>query len=365
VRASSHHESRLVQYGRYWLAKRSDSPYFYVCWYDKRRRQVGRQSTGLTDFKAAEITLGKALIAKSDSVQTAVELDLHCVLLWYWENHAKAKSGASSLKGPLGYWADFFPTGQTVKELSRVDVQRFWESLRADGLSEGSISRITAIGRAAIRRAHHYGLVPNPILIPDNQDSLSKLNAPPKGRVLTDEEMVRLFAVPKPEFLHVFLMILANTLCRTGAALDLGPAQVDFKRGIVDLNPKGRRQTKKYRPKVPLTRTLRTVLENIHTDRYVSQDGAAVTRIYPAWHKMLREAGFEPNSHVTPYSFRHTLGSELTASAIRDEDIGRFLGHMPRDSLRTTEIYTHRRPEYLGGAADAIDRYMSRTMKLA
>ena len=56
-------------------------------------------------------------------------------------------------------------------------------------------------------------------------------------------------------------MISLNTLARPDAVLDLGPAQVDIKRRLIKLNPDGRKQTKKYRPVVPISETLLPWLE--------------------------------------------------------------------------------------------------------
>ena len=53
-----------------------------------------------------------------------------------------------------------------------------------------------------------------------------------------------------------FCIISLNTLARPDAVLDLSPMQVDIKRRLIKLNPDGRRQTKKYRPVVPISETL-------------------------------------------------------------------------------------------------------------
>jgi site-specific recombinase XerD len=97
----------------------------------------------------------------------------------------------------------------------------------------------------------------------------------------------------------------------------------------------------------------------------VNRDGLPIKNIYPAWHVMLNRAGFGSDQHITPYSFRHTLAAELTASGISDEDIGRYLGHLPYGAKATTEIYAHRRPDYLRHATDVIDQYLSKTLTLA
>jgi len=59
----------------------------------------------------------------------------------------------------------------------------------------------------------------------------------------------------------MFLLIAANTLARPGAILDLAPCQFDSAHRLLDLNPAGRPQNKKFRPIVPVTSTLMPWLE--------------------------------------------------------------------------------------------------------
>ena len=53
----------------------------------------------------------------------------------------------------------------------------------------------------------------------------------------------------------MFCLVACNTLCRPGANLDLTLSQCDLEHGLVNLNPPGRRQTKKHRPTVPMSFT--------------------------------------------------------------------------------------------------------------
>ena len=64
-------------------------------------------------------------------------------------------------------------------------------------------------------------------------------------------------------------MISLNTLARPDAVLDLGPAQVDLKRRLIKLNPDGRKQTKKYRPAVPISGTVLPWLQQSDGSHYV------------------------------------------------------------------------------------------------
>jgi integrase len=62
-------------------------------------------------------------------------------------------------------------------------------------------------------------------------------------------ELARLLAAA-PDHLRLMLMILIGTSCRPEAALELTGDQLDFDDRLIDLNPRGRAQTKKFRPVV-------------------------------------------------------------------------------------------------------------------
>ena len=63
-----------------------------------------------------------------------------------------------------------------------------------------------------------------------------------------------------PDHLRLMLMILIGTACRPEAALELTGAQLDFDDRLIDLNPRGRAQTKKFRPVVKMPDALAAVL---------------------------------------------------------------------------------------------------------
>ena len=154
-------------------------------------------------------------------------------------------------------------------------------------LSEGYISRILSVGRAALKRVQRDGKVALVPYIPDNETKAQKLDKTAKGRPLTLEELARLFLCAEAPHLKLFMTIMATTLCRPDAAFDLGPNQVDSNGGIINLNPEGRRQTKKYRPKVPLTKSLRPHLKGCKTATFVAYRGKRVSEINTAWNTMV------------------------------------------------------------------------------
>jgi integrase len=74
--------------------------------------------------------------------------------------------------------------------------------------------------------------------------------------VLAPDELARLYAAADPHC-RTFIALACATLSRPEAILELRMGQVDVASRLIDLNPAGREQTKKYRSVVPLTDTAR------------------------------------------------------------------------------------------------------------
>jgi hypothetical protein len=156
----------------------------------------------------------------------------------------------------------------------------------------------------------------------------------------------------------MFVLIVANTLCRPEAATDLRPAQYDRAHQMVDLNPPGRQQTNKFRPIVPVTPTLRPFLGEVVAagDRFVSYRGKPIKSILAAFRILKDQAKIEGN--VTPYSIRHGMAREMRKRRVPTEQISLVLGHLPKGSDATTSIYAPYDPDYCLEAAAAIEDVM-------
>jgi hypothetical protein len=95
----------------------------------------------------------------------------------------------------------------------------------------------------------------------------------PRDYVPTYEELASLLDFPGSETLRGYDIIALNTWARPEAILELSVrSQVDFDIGLVDLNPPGRKQTKKRRPAIKLTENLRGWLEFWGEDRSLAYD---------------------------------------------------------------------------------------------
>jgi integrase len=168
------------------------------------------------------------------------------------------------------------------------------------------------------------------------------------------EEIARLFDAIEQEHLFMFVMLAVNTLSRPGAILELTIDQCDLTRNLIHLNPEGRLQTKKRRPIVPISGTLKPFIEAIPSGHLVQFRGRPIQSIRTAWQKTIRHAGL-PTS-ISPMTLRRTMARELRRRGVQPWDLAGLMGHITKES--TTEIYAEYDPEYLKQAIQAIDAYL-------
>ena len=324
------HEGRI---GEYWLSQHRTSPYWHRTWFDRRSRQTRRVSLGTDDFEEAHLKLAEWVVRHEVLKEEAeMDVDVTSILHRYLEHQAKGAASAPAARIASRYWLDHF-RGATVADLNGNAIDDFISWLRKQGHSTGYINRTLATGRAALNRAHKKREIRS---VPYIQ---SAGETPTRQRVLSLEEVGALFDAAQSEHVFMFLMVAFNTLARPGAVLDLTRFQVDFDERTIDLNPTGRRQTKKYRPIVPITDTLLPWLRAARTDHVVSYYGRRVANIKTAFRKTRERAGLDKD--VIPYTIRHTMATELRARGISLEDLAGQLGHK-RPGFGTTERYASR-----------------------
>jgi integrase len=336
--------------GRFFLDKRPNSPNWCVCWFDPEARQTRRASLGTSDLQVAKVGLAE-YVTKNESLKDAKpgEVPLEAILIRYYEQHAKHIRSAEQARISLGIWSDHF-AGATVSELTPKRQEAFVAFLQAKGFKPSYVSRILSVGRAALTRAWKRGELASQIFVADVERNFEA--EAERFRNLERDEVTRLLvAASQTPHLFTFCIIALNTLARPDAVLDLGPGQVDLRRRLIALNPKGREQTKKYRPVVPISATLLPWVQSCDGARFVTHFGRPVASIKKSFAKAACSAGLPG---VTPYSLRHTMATEMRAGDVPEWEVKGMLGH---SADRTTERYAKYRPDYLGKAVAAIDAY--------
>ena len=254
--------------GKWFLDRRPNSANWCACRFDPETRQTRRTSLGTSDIQAAQVRLAEH-VTKHEALKEAQpdEVLLETILIRYYEQHAKRLPSAEQARHALAHWSDHFP-GATVSELSPQRQEAFVAALEAKGYKPSYISRILSVGRAALNWAYKRQELRSVPFVMDVKRDLDQ--EAERFRELSMEEVARLLAAAErvPHLLR-FCLISLNTLARPDAVLDLAPEQIDLAKRLISLNPKGRRQTKKYRPVVPISDTLLPWLKHCEGERYV------------------------------------------------------------------------------------------------
>ena len=177
--------------------------------------------------------------------------------------------------------------------------------------------------------------------------------------ISVDESAALFNACDEPHVL-LFLVLAFNTLSRPTALLELQHNQIDFENRLINLNPDGRKQTKKFRPTIPITSTLHPWLEQIGHGPLIAYWGRSIKSVRKGFNAVRDAAGL--GADVSPYAIRHTMAIELRKRGVPPWEVQGILGHKS-GGYRTTEIYAKYAPDYLGKAAQAIDEYMEEVSK--
>lgn len=120
--------------------------------------------------------------------------------------------------------------------------------MRDRGFSAAGIMRVLNVGKAALNRAHRRGeleRIPHVL-------SIRVGTTKPMGRALDLPDLQRIYVCAVPH-LQAFMLWALGTGARPEAVTELHSRQLDFRHGLIHLNPVNREQVpKKYRPVVRL-----------------------------------------------------------------------------------------------------------------
>ena len=155
-----------------------------------------------------------------------------------------------------------------------------------------------------------------------------------------------------------YVIIALNTCARNEAICDLRVSQqVNREFGTLDLNPPGRRQTKKRRPVIRVTTNLMAWLDHWGDDRPVRQYQDTVEKRLNRIGKREEEKDddgrivWEPLKmpEMTCYTLRHFMATNMRRSSfpVSKEQRSKWLGHAVNEGSKTTDWYEKFDPDYL------------------
>lgn len=346
-------QDRIGQIGDYWLSKRPGSEFWQRTWFDKRTRQTRRSSLGTSDLSKAQIALAEWVVANSRMTkQSPQSVPLEQVLVGYWHRKGKNLGSKQVTEIGLAYWSEFF-AGNTVAEVTAARQRDFvtWlEGRRDPPYAQGYIKRILTIGKAALNDAYReQELESVPYILPGEDTKKKKY-------VMTVADSAALWLASELPHERMMLALMYGTMARPEAALGLYKSFADLGRGLLDQNPPGRKQTRKYRPIVPVCGFLRPWLESAPDGPLVQWRGKSIESFKTAWRAMRSRAWLPKETTVK--TIRHTMATELRAHGVPEAEIQGMLGHKAFSGR--TEDYAQYRPDYLSQAVTVIDGYMER-----
>jgi hypothetical protein len=327
---------------RCYLDKRDGSPNWYIYEYDERTGQCRRFSTRTTDRSRAETKLAEHII-RLPQQQIINDATLVKIVLRYYELHGKGRFSAETIKRVLALVVEHEP--ETRLYAWPIDRQK--EFAQKCGRTPSTHRRYMGIVRAAVQWTFDRGEIPTmpPIYKPRARDAAGV-------RPFTVDELRKLFAAAVNEHERRFLLLCTANAPRPGAVMQLTWDRIDAETHVVDYDVPGREITKKRRARAPLCPTAATYLEAHRSIGPVVQYRGRALKGFKMTFKRLSERASVTG---TAYGIRKAVAIWLRRESVHEWDIKGMLGHRIDGE---TERYAQYRPEYMRGAADAVERLL-------
>jgi len=338
------YKRRDYQVGEWWLGQREGSAAYYGIRYNATKQRNERVSLGTPELEVAKQKLTelhlRTRLVKDEQPDQASLAD---VLRRYWEQHGSKVRSAKSNGHCINVWLDYWQDG-LVSDLSVKRQEDFHAWMRARGYSPAAMVRVLNIGKAALNRACKR----DELAIAPHILTVSVSGTKPMGRPLELPELRCIYAHAVPH-VRAFMLWALGTGARPEAILELHSRQVDFKYGLIHLNPPEREQVrKKYRPTIRLPDALWEPFEGWA----VAYDGNPVKSIKTGLWRACDRGWVK---RCSPYSFRHTAARWMRRGGVPPWEVAAQLGHSVGKEYAVTERYAFYSPDYLSGAVRALD----------
>ncbi len=346
-----------------------------IVWYDEQLKRERSTSAGTTNDADGAVALDRLYLQtqgvrhcptcgqKLEGEHAPMVADVIADYLLTMEGRA----GQKSAEGRLGHVVRYLAaTGSiTVPQATEEWVERFrkWAMKqpvkstagntlrqRSMGAVEGSVMQLAA---AINRLPNHKALF--------KARSLRDLADSPRYRanIETLAAMFR-FALEREDrhTLRAYLRAAVATWARPEAILDITGRQWLPEAGVLDLNPPGRLQTKKFRPPVPIARQFRPYLEGLKGQLL------PVATLRHAWDPMRIKLGLPSDREAGPKLIRRSVAT-IARRKLGEERWAQgemMLGHR---KASTSDIYALADPANLGAALTVTEEIIDEIEALA
>lgn len=376
----------LYRRGQFWLGwdrKRDGSlrsPFLAIFWYDPERGRERSTSTRTADLEQARHRLDAHYLERDRGASicptcgqqrgAAAGFLVTVAIANYQTLHGSRRASSEAIAARLAHVVRYIATlpSPTVacEHVNDEWIDRFrrWalaqpivstggrERQRSASTVENSVVQLAAV----INAAHKRGDTVRPAAF--RPIPLKELSATPQHRAGVAElsAMFRhaLAQGQRGTALHRFLLVSVGTLARPDAAHDVSTAadrgQWNSARRVLDLNPRGRRQTKKYRATVRVPWQLAEHLDAV-PGRFLP-----VASVRAAWESMADTIGLPAHGESGMKLVRRSVAQLLRDRGVPSDELELMMGHRKLDAV--TDLYAAFRPEHLARAVEALEGIM-------
>lgn len=376
----------LYQRGKYSLYRRPDRANLEIVWYDDERKRERSASAGTADVAEGKLALdrqylndgGHGLCPTCHRPMVDESPFLSRAIVDYLlskEGTAGYRATSSRLAQAVAYIAETGPAVRCAQaDATWIGKYRAWLATRpvfdrsdakigtySLGHIEGCVRQLAAAinatpGQTAQFKAEQPKNVSKSPVYRASIAMLAKMFSyclRPDGKT----EKVRVVQRRERESLLRYLRFAVATWARPDAIFDAGPAQWHREARVFDLNPAGRRQTKKHRPKVPIARQFVPFLDS--GEAYLS-----ISVLNGPWARMRKKLGLPGGREAGPKLIRRSM-STLARKILGEEKWPQgqmMLGHV---KFSTSDIYAIPDPANLGRALAATEEIISEIESMA
>ncbi|HEX7856263.1 MAG TPA: hypothetical protein VF503_21515 [Sphingobium sp.] len=377
----------LYQRGEYALYRRPGRANLEIVWYDAERKRERSISAGTAEVGPGKLALDREYLKSSGkricptchrpwdhegSPPVAVAIDDYLIAM-------EGRAGEASARNRLAHVTDYLiESGPETKcadvDVAWVDGFRAWIGKRSYkkgtrthpySLSqiEGCVMQLAAAinampgERAQFRPVQQKEVAASPrfrATVPQIAAMFNFCLRPEGGR--TDKENAMISATRAN--LLAYLRIAVATWARPDAIYEVNSEQWHSDAQVLELNPRGRRQTKKYRPTIPVPRQFAPWLDDL------TGNWLAVSSVRHAWDAMRAKLGLPGGSQAGEKLIRRSMATiarkRIGEANWRQGEM--MLGHV---KASISDIYAIPDPANLGLALAATEAIIDEIEALA
>lgn len=397
---SSKRSKPLYQRGQFALHRRPDRSNLEIVWYDHGRKRERSASAGTSSLEEGRLAVDRKFLAAEGTkccptcgrawevTEAPMLLNLLADYLLDSEKKAGAKATRTRLRHVIRFISETNPAATAVTaDESFANRFRTWMSEQtARGGQRGGAPRPYSIStvegcllqlRAAInatlgqKAAFKVGSMKEAANSPGYRADVKTIAAMFRYCIAPEDASVRHWRAPevanqtlvttrRSERANLlrYLQAAVATWARPDAIYDLTDRQWYRDAKVLDLNPPNRRQTKKFRPKVPIAKQFAP-----HLDQLQGQ-WLPVTSIRGAWDRMAKSLGLPGHGEAGEKLIRRSM-STIVRKRIGEERWRQgemFLGHV---KASISDIYAIPDAANLGLALEATEQVIDEIEALA